>query len=149
MYKNTSKYLRSFSLGDFERIHDFKTYFQVIQLLPITILQTKGIFINKRDSFNRLKNISNIGCDIFDHCYDLRLKWSVRAFRNSLMTDLFFLALKNPMITYYMNQIIYRDTSEEYKNFANKYLHRDKIDNILNQADNFIFGRQLNQKSHN
>ena len=63
-YEGISRYLRKYSLEEFERIHDFKLYFQVIQLLPISILQTKGFFIDKRNSFIELKKISNIQFDI-------------------------------------------------------------------------------------
>tara|TARA_B100000795_G_C22796185_1_gene439428 strand:- start:439 stop:1518 length:1080 start_codon:yes stop_codon:yes gene_type:complete len=72
--KQTIEYLLN---TDFSKLnfYEFKTYFQVIQLLPISYLQFVKNFTDKKNSFNEFYNYYPEFKELYKNIYTLRINW--------------------------------------------------------------------------
>lgn len=128
---NTIDYLEKHSILNFKRIYDFKFYFQVVQLLPIVLLQNDNIYYGKKESFELFEKKYNIETDVFDLCFYIRNNWKLNSVKPGYIFDFFFKITKNPKHIYYFNELFFRKIPNELTEFIKHRLTDEKIKKLL------------------
>lgn len=119
----TIKYLESHNPNSFDRLMTYKTYFQVLQLIPIAYLQYKNIQTYKKYSFDLfLKEFPQYRL-FFNNIYQLRLNWSQNSIQNLKKKKFLYKFLPNKLLFYFNSKFEYVDVGlknqfgdDSYKN---------------------------------
>ena len=88
--------------------------------IPVLFLETKGIYVYKRDSFSMIRNFLPVNLQNYlDRCSYLRQTWSYKlTIRENLFRKLFLDIYSNPILYEYLMQKYSQKINKEEFNFV-------------------------------
>lgn len=133
--RSTLDYLGSTNPGEIKHIHAYKTYFGVLQLLPIAYFQYFGKAIYKKYSFEPFIKKFPESAEIFEACRRLRFDWRVPTFRYDCLEDMLFRIFPNPKIQMLINNKIRGGIPEYMYEHIGPKLHEGYIHPLIKQME--------------
>ena len=125
--RSTLDYLGGTNPGEIKHVHAYKTYFSVLQLLPIAYFQYFGESIYKKYSFEPFIEKFPMSAEIFKACHRLRFDWRVPTLQYDYIEDVLFRIFPNPKVRMLLNNRMHIDVPEYMYKIVGTKLHESHI----------------------
>jgi hypothetical protein len=125
--RSTIDYLGGTNPGEIKHVHAYKTYFSVLQLLPIAYFQYFGESIYKKYSFEPFIEKFPMSAEIFKACHRLRFDWRVPTLQYDYIEDVLFRIFPNPKVRMLLNNRMHIDVPEYMYKIVGTKLHESHI----------------------
>jgi len=133
--RSTLDYLGGTNPNGIKNIHAYKTYFGVLQLLPIAYFQYFGESIYKKDSFEPFIEKFPRSAEIFKACRRLRFDWRVPNLRCDYIEDALFRVFPNPKFRMLLNNKIHSGVPEYMYEIVGTKLYEGYIRPLIKQME--------------